>query len=75
MSFWNRVLNKKNLYDYQGMVYLDKNNNPVANEITDKVQWKDKIQVTAYSRNEAGILAFEMFHFKYPELIGKIWLF
>ena len=75
MELFNRIFNRKNTYHYQGIVYINNEGNPVENEITDKVQWKDKIIVNAYSRKEAGILAFKMFNFKYPDLKGKIWLY
>lgn len=74
-TFIKRVLNKKSKYHYQGIVYLNEIDEPVENEITDRIQWKDKITVEAFSSKEAGKLAFDMFHFKYPELKGKIWLF
>ena len=75
MELLRRIFNKKKKYLFQGMVYLNKNNNPVENEITDHVKWLDKITISAYSVKDAENRVFELFHFKYPELKNKIWLF
>lgn len=73
--FFRRVFNVKKDFHYQGFIYLDKDGNVVENEITDWIRWKDKICISAYSVDEAGEQAFKIFHFKYPELNGKIWLY
>lgn len=74
-TFFRRIFNQKKWYTHQGGVYLDINDNPVEGKITDNLRWKEIIKIKAYSFDESCDRAFEMFHFKYPELKGKIWLF
>ena len=74
-TFFRRVFNIKKTFHTQGFVYLDKNGEAIADEITDHLKWKDKMEIKAYSWNEAMEIAFERFHFKYPELKGKMWLY
>lgn len=73
--FFRRVFNIKKQFHYQGFIYLDQKGNVVEGEITDRIQWKNKICIEAYSVDEADKLAFKMFNFKYPDLKDKIWLF
>lgn len=74
-TFFRRIFNIKTWYIHQGGVYVDKDGKPVEDEITDRIRWKEVIKIKAYSYEESCDRAFEMFHFKYPELKGKIWLF
>ena len=75
ITFFKRLFNIKTWYTHQGGVYEDNNGNPVEGEITDVLRWKEVIKIKAYSFEESCDRAFEMFHFKYPELKDKIWLF
>jgi len=74
-AFLRRIFNIKKTFHTQGFVYLDKNGEAVADEITGHLQWKDKMEIKAYSWEDAMERAFEMLHLKYPELKGKMWLF